>query len=108
MRRWRGHLVAVSHDVGSAMEGAVRNKFDLLIRDIALPDSTGMDLFMQLREIADVRGLRSVGLAIMVTSKGVCRPVFPSISPNPLSSTTRGRDRTGAQRDMILLRLLRR
>src|SRR6184192_3305214 len=34
----RGHLVAVSHDVRSAMEAAVRDKFDLLISDIALPD----------------------------------------------------------------------
>src|SRR5215472_15913391 len=44
----RGHLVAVTHDVRSAMEAAVRNKFDLLISDIALPDGTGMDLMMQL------------------------------------------------------------
>ena len=33
------------------METAVRNKFDLLISDIALPDGTGIDLIMQLRAI---------------------------------------------------------
>ena len=34
------------------METAVRNKFDLLISDIALPDGTGIDLIMQLRAIS--------------------------------------------------------
>jgi signal transduction histidine kinase len=57
----RGHLVAVTHDVRSAMEAAVRNKFDLLISDIALPDGTGMDLIMQLRAIANVPGIAISG-----------------------------------------------
>jgi len=57
----RGHLVAVSHDVQSAMDAAVRNKFDLLISDIALPDGTGMDLMIQLRAIANVPGIAISG-----------------------------------------------
>src|SRR6476660_7637474 len=57
----RGHVVAVSHDVRSAMEAAVRNKFDLLISDIALPDGTGMDLMTQLRAIANVPGIAISG-----------------------------------------------
>jgi signal transduction histidine kinase len=57
----RGHLVAVTHDVRSAMEAAVRNKFDLLISDVALPDGTGMDLMMQLRAIANVPGIAISG-----------------------------------------------
>ena len=57
----RGHLVAVTHDVRSAMDAAVRNKFDLLISDIALPDGTGMDLMMQMRAIADVPGVAISG-----------------------------------------------
>jgi signal transduction histidine kinase len=57
----RGHLVAVAHDVRSAMEAAVRDKFDLLISDIALPDGTGMDLMMQLRAIANVPGIAISG-----------------------------------------------
>jgi len=57
----RGHLVAVAHDVRSAMEAAVHNKFDLLISDIALPDGTGMDLMMQLRAIANVSGIEIIG-----------------------------------------------
>jgi signal transduction histidine kinase len=57
----RGHLVAVTHDVRSAMEAAVRNKFDLLISDIALPDGTGMELMMQLRAIANIPGIAISG-----------------------------------------------
>jgi CheY-like chemotaxis protein len=43
------------------MESAVRNKFDLLISDIALPDGTGMDLMMQLRAIGNVPGIAISG-----------------------------------------------
>jgi len=57
----RGHLVAVTHDVRSAMEAVVRNKFDLLISDIALPDGTGMDLMVQLRAVANVPGIAISG-----------------------------------------------
>jgi len=57
----RGHLVAVSHDVRSAMDAALRNKFDLLISDVALPDGTGMDLMMQLRAIRNVPGIAISG-----------------------------------------------
>jgi len=57
----RGHLVAVAHDVRSAMQAAVRNKFDLLISDIALPDGTGMDLMMQMHAIANIPGIAISG-----------------------------------------------
>src|SRR5437764_11455223 len=53
----RGHLVAATHNVRSAMEAAVRDKFDLLISDIALPDGSGMDLMMQLRAISKIPGI---------------------------------------------------
>jgi CheY-like chemotaxis protein len=43
------------------MEAAVRNKFDLLISDIALPDGTGMELMMQLRAISKVPGVAISG-----------------------------------------------
>ena len=57
----RGYLVAISHDVRSAMEAAARNEFDLLISDIALPDGTGMDLMIQLRAVANVPGIAISG-----------------------------------------------
>ena len=43
------------------MEAAVRNKFDLLISDIALPDGTGMELMMRLRAISNVPGIAISG-----------------------------------------------
>jgi CheY-like chemotaxis protein len=39
----------------------VRNKFDLLISDIALPDGTGMDLMMQLHAISKIPGIAISG-----------------------------------------------
>ena len=57
----RGHLVAATHNVRSALEAAVRNKFDLLISDIALPDGSGMDLMMQMRAISNVPGIAISG-----------------------------------------------
>jgi signal transduction histidine kinase len=57
----RGHLVAATHNVRSAMEAAARNKFDLLISDIALPDGSGLDLMMQLRVISKIPGIAISG-----------------------------------------------
>ncbi len=57
----RGHLVAATHDVRSALETAVRNQFDLLISDVALPDGTGMELMMQLRAISGIPGIAISG-----------------------------------------------
>src|SRR5215831_3057007 len=57
----RGHLVAATHNVRSAMEAAVHNKFDLLISDIALPDGSGTDLMMQLRAISKIPGIAISG-----------------------------------------------
>src|SRR6058998_3349809 len=57
----RGYLVAATHNVRSALEAATRNKFDLLISDIALPDGTGMDLMMQLRAISEIPGIAICG-----------------------------------------------
>jgi signal transduction histidine kinase len=56
-----GHLVAATHNVRSAMEAAVRNKFDLLISDIALPDGSGLDLMMQLHAISKIPGIAISG-----------------------------------------------
>jgi len=57
----RGHLVAATHNVRSAMEAAVRNRFDLLISDIALPDGSGMELMMQLHAISKMPGIAISG-----------------------------------------------
>jgi signal transduction histidine kinase/ActR/RegA family two-component response regulator len=60
----RGHLVAAMHNVRSAMEAAGRNRFDLLISDIALPDGTGMELMSYLRAMSDIRGIAISGFGM--------------------------------------------
>jgi two-component system CheB/CheR fusion protein len=61
---WRGHLVAATHNMRSAMEAAGRNQFDLLISDIALPDGTGMELMSCLRAISGLRGIAISGFGM--------------------------------------------
>jgi signal transduction histidine kinase len=57
----RGHLVAATHNVRSAMEAAARNRFDLLISDIALPDGSGIELMRQLQAISKMPGIAISG-----------------------------------------------
>jgi signal transduction histidine kinase len=57
----RGHLVAAAHNVRSAMEAVVRNHFDLLISDVALPDGTGLDLMKHARAIRPLPGIAISG-----------------------------------------------
>jgi two-component system CheB/CheR fusion protein len=60
----RGHLVAATHNVRSAMEAAGRNQFDLLISDIALPDGTGTELMACLYAISGLRGIAISGFGM--------------------------------------------
>jgi signal transduction histidine kinase/CheY-like chemotaxis protein len=60
----RGHLVAATHNMRSAMEAAARNPFDLLISDIALPDGTGTELMAYLRAISGIRGIAISGFGM--------------------------------------------
>lgn len=57
----RGHLVAATHNLRSALEAAVHDQFDLLISDISLPDGSGMDLMQQLRAISGIPGIAISG-----------------------------------------------
>jgi signal transduction histidine kinase len=61
---WRGHLVAATHNMRSAMEAAGRNQFDLLISDIALPDGSGVELMSCLRAISGLRGIAISGFGM--------------------------------------------
>jgi signal transduction histidine kinase/CheY-like chemotaxis protein len=60
----RGHLVAATHSMRSAMEAAARSPFDLLISDIALPDGTGVELMSYLRAITGMRGIAISGFGM--------------------------------------------
>ena len=60
----RGHLVAATHSMRAAMEAAVKNQFDLLLSDIALPDGSGTDLMMQVRAIRAIPGIAMSGFGM--------------------------------------------
>ncbi len=45
-----GHQVVTASDVAAALESVSQNQFDLLISDLGLPDSSGLDLIRTLRE----------------------------------------------------------
>jgi CheY-like chemotaxis protein len=46
----RGHRVRSAEDAQSAIDLSERQKFDLLIADIGLPDRSGLELLHELRE----------------------------------------------------------
>lgn len=60
----RGHLVAATHNMRSALETAARNQFDLLISDIALPDGTGAELMNYLHALSGIRGIAISGFGM--------------------------------------------
>ncbi len=60
----RGHLVAATHDLRSAMETAARSQFDIVISDIALPDGTGVQLMTYLRAMSNIRGIAISGFGM--------------------------------------------
>lgn len=49
-----GFEVEIATNVKSALETASRSEFDILVCDLNLPDGTGWDLMLKLREKRDV------------------------------------------------------
>jgi CheY-like chemotaxis protein len=45
----KGHAVTIAGSVAEAVREADKNRFDILISDIGLPDGTGLDLMRQIR-----------------------------------------------------------
>jgi signal transduction histidine kinase len=60
----RGHMVAATHDVRSAIKAAENNQFDLLISDVALPDGTGLELMTELRAKFNFPGIAISGFGM--------------------------------------------
>jgi signal transduction histidine kinase/ActR/RegA family two-component response regulator len=87
----RGHLVATAHNMRSAMETAVRNQFDLLISDVALPDGTGLELMMHLHAISGIPGIAISGFGNNGDIKrsleaGFCEHLVKPIKPEALEA----------------------
>jgi CheY-like chemotaxis protein len=59
-----GYDVTTAESVGSALQKATANKFDLLISDIGLPDGTGRDLMSVLSTRFGLRGIAFSGFGM--------------------------------------------
>jgi len=55
-----GYAVMTARGVGEARDLASRERFDLLVSDIGLPDGSGLDI---MREIRDRQGVRGIALS---------------------------------------------
>ena len=59
-----GYQVKTAHTVASALETFGRDRFDLVISDIGLPDGSGLELMRQIRQGRDVRGIALSGFGM--------------------------------------------
>lgn len=55
------HRVTTADSVGAALAAADRDRFDLLISDLGLPDGTGLDLLRELVKRQPIRGIALTG-----------------------------------------------
>jgi PAS domain S-box-containing protein len=60
----RGYQVASVATVASALEAIERNRFDLLLCDLGLPDGTGLDLIKKLRQKNDTPAVALTGFGM--------------------------------------------
>jgi signal transduction histidine kinase/CheY-like chemotaxis protein len=60
----RGYRVTLAHSAGQAVEKARREKFDLLVSDIGLPDRSGYELMKELHETRSLRGIALSGFGM--------------------------------------------
>ncbi len=56
-----GHRVTAADSVASALEEAGKGSFDIVLSDLGLPDGTGHELMMQLRDRYGLRGIALSG-----------------------------------------------
>jgi signal transduction histidine kinase len=60
----RGYHITVAHSADQAIEKARKEKFDLLISDIGLPDRSGYDLMRELHESNGLPGIALTGFGM--------------------------------------------
>ena len=56
-----GYSVKIAGSVATALAAAEREKFDMLISDLGLPDATGYDLIKKIRETQNLMGIAMSG-----------------------------------------------
>ena len=60
LTKW-GYAVTSADCVQSALNAAVKERFDLLLSDLGLPDGNGCDLMRRLQELYGIRGIAVSG-----------------------------------------------
>ena len=60
----RGFLVEAADTMTSALEIAGRERFDLLISDLGLPDGTGFELMEAIKQLQPIRGIALSGFGM--------------------------------------------
>ena len=60
----RGYRITLAHTADQAIKKAQREKFDLLISDIGLPDRSGYELMKELRATNSMRGIALSGFGM--------------------------------------------
>ena len=68
-----GHQVLSADSVGTALEIARANEFDVIVTDIGLPDGNGVDLFKQIKAESRDPKLRGIALSGFGTEEDVAR-----------------------------------
>lgn len=56
-----GHSVTAVEDIRSALAASEKDKFDFVVSDIGLPDGSGNELMIRLRERSQIRGIALSG-----------------------------------------------
>ena len=81
-----GHHVAPAPSAAEARAAAEKEKFDLVISDLGLPDASGTELMEMLRDAHGLRELRSAVTGWTTTLSVRARPVSSSIWSSPFRS----------------------
>jgi CheY-like chemotaxis protein len=84
LRRW-GCGVTCAQSVQAALECAAKERFDLLVSDIGLPDGSGLEIMQQLKQDYGLRGIAISGYGMDEDVKQSLKAGFEKHLTKPLS-----------------------
>jgi DNA-binding NtrC family response regulator len=79
-----GHDVKTAESFAAAKTLALRERFDVLLCDIGLPDGEGNTLLEQVRAVYPIRSVAITGYAVPADVNGVAEGVFGEYLLKPL------------------------
>ncbi len=60
----RGYVVTIAHGMADALAAVGRQRFDLMLADLSLPDGSGLDLMREVARLGDLPGIALSGLGM--------------------------------------------